>query len=336
MEDEEELYEKLLQCATIYKLGGEAECRIVASHYKSETNFNAEAKELVAQAHVSNEAAVRTLFKSALDGYSQEIKTEAELKGLKRDAVRRILKLPIGEQQEALDKCSPRGIRHVENIRLRIINSKEANEVFTSKLHFIHRLVLSALCCAIEEGHRSVSVSDLWKIMAQDSRWDNVGDKEEFRETVGRAVICLDSLLRELEDENEWIVEMDGDDIVLRRIPALWDNFHKIAMPQAMLGGKSHLDWLSKVYVAFCVIRSRKQAAMNEAVLWTTMERDIGRRPTVPKVRSYLSRLQDSGEICGYEIADDAFRWKFKEKENENGKEETDMARPTGRQGADD
>ncbi len=308
--DEDALFKKLCDIAAEHGFGGEAECRIVVRQFGNIEGFRSACLELV-KSGTPRFTAIKTVFMATLDNYREEIRQLAELKGLKRNAVSRITRLPISEQRDALDKCEPRGVRHVERIRLRILNSKEANKAFTDKLSFVHRAILSALCCAADEGIKSISVSDLWKIMNQDRRWDGYAGKTAFCETVENAVLCLDSLLREQEHDHEWIVAMDGGKVVLRRIPLMWDDVHKIAIPPDMLGGRSRLDWLAKLYVAFCVVRSKKHERMNESILRGTMTHDLGREVPDTLVRSYMSWLREHGHVASFRLGGTSINWTF-------------------------
>ena len=234
---------------------------------------------------------------------------------LSRTTKWRISKLPFGQREEAMKKASVR--RRPVNLEVSIINSKEANEVFLGNegLGFLPMVIFSVLCRAMATGSETVTIKELWRVTHCNSDWRHCKDYDRFAKDVRDAVMRLDEHFSPQVGKN-WIYAIDGDSIVMRLNPKLWKDAVKkrhVVDLKGMLGGRSHLDWLQKAYIARWVrISGNEGNSMKPMILLSRMHKDVGSFST-RAVEGYLSWLESQGLVRrpaeGF-VSGNAISWK--------------------------
>lgn len=212
----------------------------------------------------------------------------------------RISKLPHGKWEEAIRKSL--GRRKPLSMDLSIINSKEANELFLGEegLGFLPMVIFSMLCRIRATRQENATFRDIWRITHGNSDWRHCKDYDNFVKEVSFAVMRLDNHFATPNVVEGWVYAISGDEILMRCNPQIWKDavaIHHVVDLKGMLGGRSHLDWLHKAYIARWVrISGNDGNSMRPTILLSRMNKEVGACSKMA-VEGYLSWLASQGLV---------------------------------------
>lgn len=273
------------------------EYHLVCDEYGDNDKFLLAVYDYATESGCTMEEAFRKLFDAVLDG----IRDEVRCSDLSRSTKHRLLKRPVWEIRKALDSVRKVGSRNIADVPLRLINSKQSNQLFADD--FIGKVVLSALCSLLERGVRKITFSDLWRVLHQSNRWNSEPDKKGFAEAVKGIVGRLDGLLQEFESEKRTLFCVDDDGITIIHKPALWKEAGKdiLLIRREMLHVRCQLHWLQRIYIARRMELERRYHK-SDWINLHTMQEDTGMGVYVEKVEGYMKKLVGCNMIKEYEL----------------------------------
>jgi len=259
--------------------------------------------------------------RTMLDDYRKE--TEAEAKamldesGLSRMTKWRIGRLPKAEWQNAIEKARSRSRRGCKEVVLRLVNSKKANKLFSAtEGGFAYAAVFSALCSAMADNHEAISFRTLFEILNPCRNWRKA-DKQEFVSSMKILIKGLNAMMAEDDDGREifGIHTMEGEEqIVMLHLPQLWidaqKHNHIVRIKSNMLAGNSHLDWLSKIYLAKRIrLADNDNNKMVPAVGFKALNWQVGHVVSWKKIDGHFRRLQEADILVSYCRSETALEW---------------------------
>lgn len=219
----------------------------------------------------------------------EETVLKANDKGLSERKIYQLRGLPVGSRIDAYNACKSRA----QGFKMFPLRMPNEGKIYKD-LRFEDIAVFSVLCCASDakvlDDKTYFPVKNVWKVLTQSERWNNVKNKGAFEENLK---MSIDRLNEYIMGEGKWFVTITDKGIIMKVKPKRWIDLGKLkkTIPSDMLSCRSRLDWCTQLYVARRVMISLLPNYV-PVINLTTLHNETTPLATGKMVLGYLKELE--------------------------------------------